>query len=391
MFPANLKTLFLDQNRIEKFAEVDLESLDQLVRQTGLELRLNKNPFLCDCKSRDLFHFIQNRKGVIDDAADVTIVCEQGNMKLLDTKLHEFCEPGLSPVLIAIVIIIVIVLLFVCSVLVFYSCHRQTIKVWIYSKSWARIFFSEDLIDKDKPYDAFLSYSPADAQFVEEVLLTGLEAPGNPEHKYKCLVPSRDWNIGEMIPEQIVQSVQTSRRTVIVISKAYIESMWSKLELRAAHTQAMEDKTQRVILIVIGQLPAPADMDSSLAKYLTMNTYLDSQDPWFWQKLRYALPHRGTFWKKKTRRLATDKIELIRSQVSVELGKDSRTPSPSAGEVRQSLGLPGRDMVEQIKSGESRVLQESGALARNNPHLHARPTNNLINAPTDENDSYFLI
>ena len=44
--------------------------------------------------------------------------------------------------------------------------------------------------------------------------------------------------VGEMIPDQIIQSVESSRRTLIVLSKAYVDSMWTKLEFRAAHTQA---------------------------------------------------------------------------------------------------------------------------------------------------------
>ena len=56
-----------------------------------------------------------------------------------------------------------------------------------------------------------------------------------------------------MIPDQIIHSVESSRRTIIVLSKPYIQSMWTKLEFRAAHTQALQDKTQRVIIIVKGE------------------------------------------------------------------------------------------------------------------------------------------
>ena len=90
-----------------------------------------------------------------------------------------------------------------------------------------------------------------------------------------------------MIPDQILQSVQSSRRTIIVLSTAYIESMWTKLEFRAAHTQALEDRCRRLILVVRDQLPPVDSLDPDLQKYISLNTYLDSADPWFWQKLRY--------------------------------------------------------------------------------------------------------
>jgi hypothetical protein len=41
-----------------------------------------------------------------------------------------------------------------------------------------------------------------------------------------------------------------------------------------------------VIIIVRGELPRKSDMDEDLQKYIAMNTYLESEDPWFWQKLR---------------------------------------------------------------------------------------------------------
>ena len=89
-----------------------------------------------------------------------------------------------------------------------------------------------------------------------------------------------------MIPDQIMHSVESSRRTIIVLSKPYIQSMWTKLEFRAAHTQALQDKTQRVIIIVKGELPEMDSLDEDLQKYISLNTHLECSDPWFWQKLR---------------------------------------------------------------------------------------------------------
>ena len=62
--------------------------------------------------------------------------------------------------------------------------------------------------------------------------------------RYKCLTHQKDWLVGQPIPENIINSVQSSRRTLIVLSKDFIQSMWSKLEFRAAHAQALQDKTQ---------------------------------------------------------------------------------------------------------------------------------------------------
>ena len=67
--------------------------------------------------------------------------------------------------------------LFVCLIIALstlvYLFNKDTIKIWLYSQPWSRVLFSEDLIDKDKPYDAFLSYAQADSEFVEKDLLPG--------------------------------------------------------------------------------------------------------------------------------------------------------------------------------------------------------------------------
>lgn len=48
----------------------------------------------------------------------------------------------------------------------------------------------------------------------------------------------------------------------------------------------------RLIVIVKGELPPKEKMDEELQNYLSLNTYLKWNDPWFWDRLRYALPHK---------------------------------------------------------------------------------------------------
>ena len=287
--PLGLRLLYLDHNNLTTMSNNDVTALDNLVTRNSLKLKLGHNRFLCDCDSELLYRFLINRKQHVEDVEEVRLDCHDklhvSHVSLVDVSLHQFCRP--QPQHFARVLSLLLAILLVISLLLCVSaCYRDSLQIWAYSQPWARILFSEDMRDKEKPYDAFISYSQADSEYVETSLLPGLEQPEDPGDKFKCLIHTRDWNVGEMIPDQIIHSVESSRRTIIVLSKSYIDSMWTKLEFRAAHKQALQDRTRRVILIVIGSLPDLDSLDDDLRRYIKTNTYLDSRDPWFRQKLR---------------------------------------------------------------------------------------------------------
>jgi protein toll len=54
----------------------------------------------------------------------------------------------------------------------------------------------------------------------------------------------------------------------------------------------LKDKRMRLIIIVKGELPPKDKMDQELQTYLSLNTYLKYDDPFFMERLRYALPHK---------------------------------------------------------------------------------------------------
>lgn len=82
----------------------------------------------------------------------------------------------------------------------------------------------------------------------------------------------------------------------------------------------MEDQVNRVIVIVFGKVDREA-LDPELKSYIDMNTYIEWGDPWFWERLHYALrtiqtkkePTKSDGGLKKTplKSSVDDKLELI--------------------------------------------------------------------------------
>lgn len=73
----------------------------------------------------------------------------------------------------------------------------------------------------------------------------------------------------------------------------FIESNWATWEFRVSLIHAFKERRSRVIVIIYGNPSLIDDLDEDLKTFVRFNTYLDSEDMWFDEKLLYAMPHRA--------------------------------------------------------------------------------------------------
>lgn len=193
----------------------------------------------------------------------------------------------MSPFL-SILLFAILAMLVMCTLtFALYYRYQSEIKVYLFAKNLCFWFITEDELDKDKTYDVFVSYAQPDEKFVEEHLLPELERQDNP---YKVCIHIRDWVPGQFIAEQVVNSVRKSRRTLVVLSNNFLNSVWGKLEFKTAHTQSIREGRARVVVVIYGDLDE-SKLDDDLKSYLKTNTYVKWGDKFFWNKLKYALRH----------------------------------------------------------------------------------------------------
>lgn len=190
------------------------------------------------------------------------------------------------PFLIA-TLVLFLLLVLICIVCFFF---RHELRVWFYSRFGVRLFYRQADVDRaddrDKLFDAFISYSSKDEAFVADELAPVLEM-GNPS--YKLCLHYRDFPVGSFIADTIVQAVESSRRTIMVLSENFIKSEWCRFDFKSAHHQVLRDRRRRLILVLVGDVPQ-RDLDPDIRLYLKTNTYLQWGDKLFWEKLRFALP-----------------------------------------------------------------------------------------------------
>ncbi|XP_067205443.1 protein toll-like isoform X4 [Linepithema humile] len=251
-------------------------------------LTLYENPWECDCDARDFYKFIYSESGIIKMPEDYKVICHRKNTSISEMTWDDFC-PSHVTMIISISAVIALIGL-IGGIFGLYYKYQEHIKIWLFAHQWCLWCVTEEELDKNKLYDAFVSFSHKDHDFIADELIPNLESGPTP---FKLCVHYRDWLAGEWIPDNIARSVDNSRRTIVVLSPNFLKSIWGRMEFRAAHRQALSEGRARVILILYGDIGPRDDLDPELKAYISMNTYVQWGDPWFWDKLRYALPHQS--------------------------------------------------------------------------------------------------
>ncbi|XP_041980164.1 toll-like receptor Tollo [Aricia agestis] len=319
---ARLKILHLHHNRLVTLAVWQ-------INPTLTSVTLSYNPWSCDCEYTEMFREWTKRVNSITDlssikciysknmnSSEITIYNESvfdepnsgfniaeengtictglpsinnsinGNLTATKTIIMNEEVPDYIPLLIAtlgafLLVIFAIMLIFI---------YRQEMRVWFHSKYGVRIFYKETDVDRDdreKAYDVFVSYSSKDEAWVMEKLAPELER-GNPS--YKLYLPYRDFPVGGYIPaDNIREAVESSRRTIMVLSENFLNSEWCRYDFKTAHHQVLRDRRKRLIVVLLGDVPQK-DLDPDIRLYLKTSTYFHWGDKRFWEKLKFALP-----------------------------------------------------------------------------------------------------
>ena len=241
--PSTLHVIRLDNNKLKSVPHTVRLIQQQVMagRREDFEVRLGENPWMCHCDNVELLLFVQKYYSVIKDK--VTFDCD--NLRGQDVRQLEISDLCHENIIVFHIIGVLIPIICILLIIVISGCYRDLIFVYVFSKPWGKYLISEESVDRDKSHDVFISYSHADSPWVESVLLPGLERPVDDRSAhYKCLVHTRDWLPGQAIPDQILESVESSRRTVIVLSRDFVTSVWSNMEFRAAHSKAIKENIQ---------------------------------------------------------------------------------------------------------------------------------------------------
>jgi internalin A len=132
---------------------------------------------------------------------------------------------------------------------------------------------SKDIEMDSITYDVFISYSSQDRKWVREELLKQLEARG-----LKACIDFRDFQRGAPIVKEIERALQTSRKTLLVLTPAYLESRWTELESLILQTIDPANRDLRLIPLLKEKSYLPPRI--RYLTYVDFTTYEDLDIAW---------------------------------------------------------------------------------------------------------------
>ncbi|XP_041370491.1 protein toll-like [Gigantopelta aegis] len=277
----NIRVLHLHANLLSELPPV----IRNITFKNLQSLTLHGNPWQCNCNTSWFPKWVRDNKQVIESYDEVTCTMATGISKSIDaisSADFDCDEESYLPLVIGFSILIVVTTL---SAGIVYK-YRLEVRVLLYTRFNWRPFDNFRLKDEEKQFDAFVSYSEKDYQWVVHTLVNELEAPKL--HRKLC-VHYRDFPVGAPVVENILWAIGSSRCTLLLLTNDFLQSEWCMYEFREAHRSLLESKDNKLIIVLKGDVDR-REVDEDLRAYLRTHTYLDVRDKWFWSKLDYVLP-----------------------------------------------------------------------------------------------------
>ncbi|OQR70428.1 slit3 protein-like [Tropilaelaps mercedesae] len=288
----NLKILHLDRNYLVDISVWSFQYNSRLV-----ELRLSQNPWTCDCRfTKEFSQFLQGSGAIVRDIFQVLCVYNETRAlplwelnvtgchtnPALISRFHLQSIENYLPMFAVLSGAFFVALLLIVVV---FTYHYQ-MSLWMFSRYGIRIF-QRAPVEEEKLFDAFVSYSKRDEAFVAQILAPELECGSPP---YRLCLHYRDLPMaGGYLNDAIQEAVESSRRTIVILSEHFLKSEWCRYEFKSAHQEVLNNKHHKLVVVFVGRV-SYRELDPDIRHWLKHSTFLHWGEKTFWNKLRFSMP-----------------------------------------------------------------------------------------------------
>ncbi|KAM6345606.1 toll-like receptor 2 type-1 isoform 1-T2 [Podargus strigoides] len=283
----NLVSMSVRRNKLNSFSREEFESFKKMEL-----LDASDNNFVCSC---EFLSFIHHQAGIAQVlvgwpdryVCDSPLALRGAQVGAVHLSLME-CHRSLVVSLVCALVVLVILILAAVG----YKYHV----VWYLRMTWAWLQAKRKpkrAPPKDICYDAFVSYSQNDSDWVENIMVRELEQACPP---FRLCLHRRDFVPGKWIVDNIIDSIEKSHKTLFVLSEHFVQSEWCKYELDFSHFRLFDENNDAAILVLLEPIQSQAipKRFCKLRKIMNTKTYLEwppdeEQQGMFWENLKGAL------------------------------------------------------------------------------------------------------
>ena len=172
---------------------------------------------------------------------------------------------------------------------------RTEIRILTYTRFHILLPFQAEEAFEEKHFDAFVSYSNADQDWVNSVFDND-SVEGLTDFKF-CL-HQRNFMPGRTITENIVDCIESSRHTIVIMSKNFLSSTYCLYEFEEALRQSISERNRHLLLIMLEEIKKD-EMPKTLQSCLKTFTYIKKDDHIFLDRLIFSLSYKGKEQKKR--------------------------------------------------------------------------------------------
>ncbi|XP_067651917.1 toll-like receptor 6 [Haliotis asinina] len=295
--------------RYNNIRTIGIQEMHSFSRTKGAVIDIRNNPFRCDCAMANFSDYLQkDMKKMLGvdmdmnytylwDLKCVTPERFQGRT-IRDLSKEMLCSTDTRAYIAQISVLSVVVIILLVTIIVM-TRYRKEITILAFTRFNIILPCQPTEDSSNKTYDAFVAYSHHDTTWVVKTLLPRLESGSSDGNNFRLCLHQRDFAVGAAIADNIVQSVEASRHTILVLSRKFLESEWCLMEFRTAFHQSLIEKKKHLILVLLEDIPVN-ELDADFRRCMQTWTYIHISDKLFWDRIVYSLTDKSRSKRKSS-------------------------------------------------------------------------------------------
>ena len=281
-----LTTLSLNHNMLTVINQTNFLTKPKNYLQT---LTLQSNPFQCSCDTLDFILWIEDNNVTIPNlTTDVYCLISYDHFQVMIYFEFDQCVNDSLALLIS-VLTTTFIIVTTSMATVAHIFYWDASYVLHYLKAKWKGYRSSPM--SDNVYDVFVTYDTKDpwvSEWVLETLRVKLEVEG--EKALPLCLEERDWPLGVPLIDNLTQSIRYSRKTLFVLTKAYIKTGVFRLAMYLAHQRLLDEDLDVIVVLMLEPVLQHSHF-LRLRRRLCGESVVEwprtaAAEPWFWQNLR---------------------------------------------------------------------------------------------------------